>query len=281
MPELPEVETIRRQLETKIIGKKIKNVEVRYAKLLNLPEKDFIKQVVGSKIVALKRRAKLLIWQLSGEKNLVFHLKMAGQVIWAGNSTGDFRKGKGTLIQRYTYIIFTLSDSNLVFFNDKRKFGWVKLLNNQELEKLLSSYGPEPLDKNFTWQDLKEILNKKKRIRIKPLLMDQTLLAGVGNIYAQEACFCAKILPDRKAGDIVDEEIKKLYDCLKKVLQESIKYHGTSADAYVDAFGRQGDFEPRLKVYGREGQKCFRCPGKVVKIKLGGRGTSYCPKCQI
>jgi len=271
MPELPEVETIKRQLENKIIGKKIKDVEVRYAKLLNLPEKDFIKQVSGSKIVALKRRAKLLIWQLSNDKNLVFHLKMAGQVIWAG---------KNPELARYTYVIFTLSDSNKVFFNDKRKFGWVKFLNNQDLEKLLLSYGHKPLDKNFTWQDLKEILNKKKRIRIKPLLMDQTLLAGVGNIYAQEACFCAGILPERKAGDIVDEDIKKLYDCLKKVLLDSIKHHGTSADAYVDAMGNKGSFEARLKVYGREGEKCYRCGGIVKKMRLGGRGTYFCPKCQ-
>ncbi len=271
MPELPEVETIKRQLETKIVGKKIKNVEVRYAKLLNMLEKEFVAQVVGSKIIALKRRAKLLIWALSENKNLVFHLKMAGQVIWAGKNPNP---------AKYTYVIFTLSDGNTVFFNDKRKFGWVKLLDYQEFEKLLLSYGPEPLDKNFTWQNLKEILYKKKRIRIKPLLMDQTLLAGVGNIYAQEACFCAGILPERKAGDIVDKEIEKLYACLKKVLLESIKHHGTSADAYVDALGNKGSFEARLKVYGRQGEKCYRCGGIVEKMKLGGRGTYYCPKCQ-
>jgi len=271
MPELPEVETIRRQLESKIVGKKINDIKVHYAKLLNLPEKKFIEQVVGSKIIALKRRAKILIWDLEGDKNLVFHLKMAGQVIWAGKNPNP---------ARYTYVIFTLSDSNKVFFNDKRKFGWVKLLNNKELEKLLLSYGPEPLDKNFTWQNLKEILSKKKRIRIKPLLMDQTLLAGVGNIYAQEACFCAGISPERKAGDIVDKEIEKLYDCLKKVLLDSIKHHGTSADAYVDALGNKGSFEGRLKVYGRQGEKCYRCGGIVKKMKLGGRGTYFCSKCQ-
>ena len=271
MPELPEVETIKRQLEKKIVGKKIKSVEVRVAKLVNLSIKKFEKEVAGKTIKKLERRAKLLIWKLSGGMNLVIHLKMTGQVIWAGKE-GELKK--------YTYIIFTLSDNNQVFYNDWRMFGWVKLVDDKELEKISEEFGPEPLGKDFTLVVFKEMLGQRKRSTIKPLLLDQKWLAGVGNIYAQEACFCAKILPTRKAGDLNDKEIRDLYNCIKKILQEAIKWHGTSADAYVDAYGEKGKFESRLKVYGREGEKCYRCGGKIAKNKLGGRGTCYCPKCQ-
>ena len=271
MPELPEVETIRRQLQKKITGKKIKQVEVKAAKLVNLPIRKFEKEVAGKIIKKLERRAKLLIWGLSGNLNLVFHLKMTGQVIWAG---------KKEKLERYTYVIFTLFDNNQVFYNDWRKFGWIKLVDDKELEKILNEFGPESLSKDFNLAKFKEMLSQKKRSTIKPLLMDQKWLAGVGNIYAQEACFCAKILPIRKTGDLKNKEIKDLYNCIRKVLRAAIKWHGTSADAYVDAYGKKGDFESRLKVYGREGEKCYRCGGKIVKRKIGGRGTCYCFKCQ-
>lgn len=271
MPELPEVETIRRQLEGKILDKKIVKVEIKLAKLVNLPIKKFESLVAGKKVEEISRRAKLLIWKLSDNLNLVFHLKMTGQVIWADKKQAP---------NNYTSAIFSFSGGDRVFFNDWRKFGWIRLYNNQELEKLLSEYGPEPFDKKFDAEKFRLMLLKKKRIKIKPLLMDQKFLAGVGNIYAQEACFCAKIHPERKAGSLNDEEIKLLYNCLKKILIEAIKYKGSSVDAYVDAYGKRGGFVPRLKIYGRRGKNCVRCGNKIEVKKIGGRGTYFCGKCQ-
>lgn len=280
MPEMPEVETIKRQLVKKIVGKKIKSVEVKEAKLVNLGIREFKKGTAGMVIKGVLRRAKLLIWKLgkvskkskiSKNWNLVFHLKLTGQVIWAGESIQP---------EKSTYIIFNLSDGNRIFFNDQRKFGWLKLVDNKDLEKMLNEFGPEVLDKSFTLDKFKDLLKKRKKSKIKPLLMDQGFIAGVGNIYSQEACFCAGVHPERKVKDLVDKEIGKLYNCLKKVLIDAVKFKGSSVDAYVDVYGQKGKFVPRLKVYGRGGLKCYKCRAEIRTKKIGGRGTSFCEKCQ-
>lgn len=273
MPELPEVETIRQQLERKIRNKKIKKAEVRFAKILNIPAKSFVNKVKRKVFTTIGRRAKLLLLELSNKSYLVVHLKMTGRLLYVDKKVKP---------SKHTHIIFYLN-SHKLFFEDYRKFGYIKYVENKdELEKLLAKerFGPEILDSNFTLEKFKKLLAKKSKLTIKPLLMDQTFIAGVGNVYAQEACFYAKIDPRRKVQTLTEKEIEALFESLRKVLVLALKYKGSSVDAYLDIYGKPGKFVPLLKVYGREGKPCFRCKTKIKAIKLGGRTTCYCPKCQ-
>jgi len=294
MPELPEVETIKNQLKEKIIGKTIKGVEVKLPKMIKgMEAKEFIAKVKGAKIKDISRRAKLLIISLSNGYSLLIHLKLTGQIIYCQK----FPEGKN---QKYSHLIYYFSDGSVLSHNDLRQLGYVKLVKTANLPEffLKEKFGPEPLEKDFTLEKFKEILGKKViqkmklernppksrsagRRRIKPLLMDQSFIAGVGNVYANEVCFCAGVLPTREAGDFKDKEIKKLYQCLINILQEAIRLRGTSADTYVDLHGRKGKYLPKLKVYGREGKKCLNCQSKIKRIVLAGRGTFYCPRCQL
>lgn len=275
MPELPEVETIKNQLLEKIRNKKIKSVEIKLLRLIkNISVKEFKKKVEGASIKNIRRRAKLLIIGLSNGYNLVIHLKLTGQIIYGQN--------KRIKTEKWSHIIYHFTDSTILLHNDMRQFGYVKLIKTADLENLFEKekFGPEPLEKEFTLEKFKELLAKKPRQKIKPLLMDQTFLAGVGNVYAQEACWSAKILPTRLVKNLTNKEINNLYYCLTKILKEAIKNRGSSVDTYVDVYGKQGSYVPKLKVYGREGGKCYRCKTKIKKIVLAGRGTCYCPNCQ-
>jgi len=255
--------------------------------------KDFEKKVVGVKIKNVKRRAKLLIIELSNGYSLVVHLKLTGQLIYISNFKSQ--KSKPQLKSqnlKYTHIVYRFADGSALLHNDMRQFGYVKLVKTDELSKLFQKerFGPEPLERSFTLELFKELLARKKKFhpafrerrgkKIKPLLMDQTFIAGVGNVYAQEACFFAKIAPTRTVGSLTNKEIKKLYDGLKKILRDSVKHKGSSTDTYVDVKGKQGGYVPFLKVYQKEGKKCFRCGAKIKSIRLSGRGTCFCPRCQ-
>ncbi|MFH1366439.1 MAG: bifunctional DNA-formamidopyrimidine glycosylase/DNA-(apurinic or apyrimidinic site) lyase, partial [Patescibacteria group bacterium] len=219
------------------------------------------------------RRAKLLIMELAGGLFLVFHLKITGPLII---------KTAAAAPEKFTRVIFTSSNGQKLFFNDLRKFGYIKLFDKAGLEEMFKTmkYGPEPLDKDFTFEVFNNLLNKKKNALIKPLLLDPSFVAGIGNIYAAESLYLAKIRPTRKVRTLNEKERRLLYTGIKKVLSASIKRRGTSADSYLDAYGKKGDFERFLKVYGRQGQKCRRCPGQVVRIAQRGRGTFYCSSCQ-
>lgn len=296
------METIRRQLEKEIKGATIKDVVVRNAKPLNVSVKKFITAIRGAKIKEVGRRAKLLIFYLSpsaassssslvsssrkrGSSVLLFHLKMTGRMLLV------LRNAQPT---KHTHIIFRLSGSRDLFFEDYRKFGFVKLLKADVLEKYLAGqgYGPEPLSANFNYKNFKECLLAYKNKKIKQVLMEQSCVAGIGNIYAAEICFFAGVHPERKISQIKKTELKKIYQGVKKILASAISNRGTSADSYVDAYGKQGTFVPKLKVYGREGEKCLsrrspngakedvRCGGIIKKEKIGGRGTYWCPGCQ-
>lgn len=277
MPELPEVETIKNQLKNKIKLKTIKKIEVKLSKMVkNTSVVFFKKKVVGTKIKNIERRAKLLIIHLDNGYSLVIHLKLSGQLVYYPRS--EQKK------EKYTHLIYYFSDNSCLCHNDLRQFGYVKLTKTINLESFFHqlNLGPEPLAKNFTLKKFKELLNKRPNSKIKPLLMDQSFIAGIGNIYAQEACWGAQILPIRLAKSLKENEIKKLHHCLIKILKEAIKNRGTTvADAhYVDAQGKSGKYINRLKVYQRQGKKCFRCRQKIKRIKLGGRGTNYCLGCQ-
>ncbi len=270
MPELPEVETIKTQLNKLIKGKKIKEVEVRMPKLVRHPVKEFKKLVEGRKIVSFSRRGKLLIIELSNQYFLVVHLKLSGQLIYNGK------------IGKHTHLIYYFTDKTHLAHNDLRKFGYVKIVNKDSLGRLIEKekYGPEPLSREFSLGLFKEILNKRKKSKIKTLLMDQTFIAGIGNIYASEILFRAEVMPTRVVETLKPEEIKKIYQAIKTILKLAIKKKGTSANDYLDAKGEKGDYLKVAKVYQREGQPCLVCGTKIKRIKMNSRSSFYCPKCQ-
>lgn len=283
MPELPEVETIANQLDHQLKHKRIVSVVLNLPKQLKTNKNIFFKKVINSKIKRVFRQAKMLIMELNNGYYLVFHLKMTGQLVYQNKKGKNFGGGHPlkeiNLPHKHSHIIFSFAGSNQLFFNDIRQFGWLKLLDKKELEKILADFGPEPLAKDFTFKKFLAIFANKKKA-IKPLLMEQNLLSGIGNIYATEACYCAHILPTRPANRINEAEYKKLYQCLKNILKLAIKHKGTSSENYVDAFGRQGSMNKYLQVYSRAGEKCKKCSSLIKNIKQGGRTTSYCARCQ-
>ena len=243
MPELPEVETIRRQLAGKIIGKKLE----------------------GKKIAKVRRRAKILMLDFTDGSSLAFHLKLTGQLIFNGQPS------------RYTRKVFNFDDGSRLIFNDARKFGWVKEL--KETKTLEEKFGPEALD--IKLDTFFERLSRRPNAKIKTLLMDQKFIAGIGNIYSDEILFAAKVHPLRRVKTLSGKEVKKIFQNIKKILKKAIDHHGSSVEYYLDACGKKGDFVKYHKVYQREQKKCGRCGGIIKRIKIGGRSAHFCGKCQI
>jgi formamidopyrimidine-DNA glycosylase len=265
MPELPEVETIKRELEKAVLGKKITEVCVHNPAVIRQPAVDkFKKGLEGVTFKNILRKAKVLILELSSGKSLVIHLKMTGQLIYPGN-------GKKTRVS------FKLSDGKALDFNDQRLFAELRLLDDWHALKFIQRLGPEPFD--LTVDKFKEMLASKKT-KIKPLLMDQTFISGVGNLYVAEALFRAKIHPERPAVSLSDKEKENLFKEIKDTLNEAIQHKGSSVDQYLQLSGEAGDYAKYHKVYGREGKPCLVCKTAVKRISLGGRGTYFCPKCQ-
>lgn len=268
MPELPEVETIRRDLIRDIKGKKIKDVEILNSRVIKEPRPaEFKKRLKGATFKDFLRRAKVLAMKLSTGDYLVVHLRMTGQLIYSTQKEPKAR------------VIFVLSGGRYLSFNDQRLFAELRLVGDWQKLKFVRELGIEPLEKEFTVKRFKEMLGNKKT-RIKPLLMEQTFIGGIGNLYAQEALFMAGILPTRAANKLRDEEIKRLHRAIQKVLQDAIQYRGSSVDEYVNGRGKKGNYHLRLKVYGRQGRPCVKCKTGIKKISLGGRGTCFCPRCQ-
>ncbi|OGF22873.1 DNA-formamidopyrimidine glycosylase [Candidatus Falkowbacteria bacterium RBG_13_39_14] len=303
MPELPEVETIKRQLKKEILGKQIKSVDVLLPKMINLSPKDFRKKLDGAVITDIQRKAKNMIIKLAastvGDSSparpfggsyrlqaglyLLVHLKMTGQLIYIEAHSRGLTPLEGVRPRiRHSHLIFHFSDQSKLLYNDMRRFGYIKLLTKKELNEYFEKqkFGPEPLDKNFSLQTFKALLRKKRRGKIKQVLMDQTVISGIGNLYAAEICFYSEISPLRNVSALTEKEIKNLYAGIRKILAQAIKHKGSSVDNYVDAYGKEGDYVPLIKVYGREGKKCLRCGTVIKTIKLGGRGTYFCPNCQ-
>lgn len=289
MPELPEVETLRRELSRAVVGLKIKDSQVLWAKAVSpLSPEEFTKQIKNKKIIGVRRRAKMLFLDLEGKKALAVHLKMTGQLIYsprrgeARNIAGGHPDNQMTEKQpsKYTRLIFEFTDKSKLYFNDLRKFGWVRLVNDKEMGTLVSKVGPEPLSPAFTPKLLAKIFNKYKNRTIKQILLDQTLIAGIGNIYADEACFLSKLLPTRKSNTLKPSQLKDLRDNIVKVLKLSIQKKGTSSRNYRRSDGSLGGFVHHLKVYGRAGQPCKVCKRPIQKIRHAGRGTHFCAHCQ-
>lgn len=290
MPELPEVETIKKDLAKNIIGHKITGVDFLWPGILKgATVSEFEKTVVGQEITAVERRAKNLYATLLNNYHLLFHMKMTGHLIytdscWQVDEAGRWiRQGEKESpmydpLNQYIRMIFSLSDGKILAFSDLRKFAYVKLLNNEELKTILSEYGPEPFSKEFSVGYLKEIFAKKK-LPIKKVLMDQTLIAGIGNIYADEILYASKIHPLKPANELSDEEIKKVHQNSTAILKLAVEKRGTSTSDFRDTSGKKGEFGNFLKVYRRTGQKCS-CGDTIKRITVGGRGTHFCPSEQ-
>lgn len=268
MPELPEVETIRRQLDEKLKNQIIKSVEILKIGRENPPGQAFAKAIAGKKIVTMDRRAKLLIWRFTDGSALTTHLKLTGRVTLVD------KKYQPT---KHDRMIFQIGPHRLVW-EDMRQFGWMALLTPEALEKKLSEYGPEPLE--LKPEQLAALFMNPKTRNVKVALLDQEKLAGVGNIYADEALFRAKIRPARKLGSLTTDDRLRLAKAVQAVLKQAIKLKGTSSQDYLDAYGQEGGFEKVLNVYQRKGLPCKVCGTPIVRTVVAQRGTHLCPSCQ-
>jgi len=299
MPELPEIETVRSDLSDRLLNYQIVKVDILAPKMVK-PSVSFLeKKLIGQRIIALNRRGKLLIATLSGQRYyLLVHLKMTGQLIYqdklrqiaGGHSLLNKTITKdqtlknfvgGNLPNKYTRAIIKFRGGGQLFFNDLRCFGYLRLVSEEELATIVkNNYGPEPLTKEFTAAVFKKIIKRHLK-NIKATLLDQKVIAGLGNIYVDEVLWAAKINPHRPANSLKTSEIMALWRAIRTILKKAIKYRGTTFSDYVDSFGRRGGFAKFLKVYGRAHQACFNCGGQITKLKLAGRGTHYCPHCQV
>jgi formamidopyrimidine-DNA glycosylase len=266
MPELPEVTTIVGELNHEVVGKTIQDVVFKDARLLKeIKPQAFAKGTVGQKIVRAARRGKVIILALENKKFIIIHLRISGWLL-LGEEEG-----------KHSRVIFKLSDGRLLNFCDGRVLGELRLVDDWRELNLVKTMGPEPLE--IGKEDFIKLFAGKKG-KIKPLLMDQHFLAGIGNIYAQEAVFCAGIHPEKEATKISPAKLAQLYDCLIKVLNDGIKHKGTSADSYFRLDGSQGTHVQYLMVYQRDGEPCIKCKKILTRITTAGRGTVFCSHCQ-
>ena len=280
MPELPEVETIRLGLQKYVVGKTIEDVEVRLAKMLTGNPKD----IIGAKVIDVRRFGKGLVIDLSNKHSIAIHIKLTGQLIYQDeevSKVSKVSKGKvGTLPNQFTHVIFHLDKNAKLYYNDLRQFGWIRIVKSEKLKEqsFFKDLGPE-FFKDLTFEKFKQIISKSN-LAVKVLIMDQKKMSGVGNIYVNDALFESQIDPRRKAKELSEEEIKRLYDAILKVLKKGLEEGGASELSFVNALGEEGSYQNHFLVYGREGEKCKRCGEDIKKIKVGGRGTYFCAKCQ-
>lgn len=288
MPELPEVETVRRGLERLVVGKQIAGVSIHESprSFPNNPE-DVAQFAVGATIVAVHRRAKVLLIEMSSMYTFVIHLKMTGQLVYVG--TERFGAGHpnnslvGVLPDRSTRVSIHFTDGTTLYFNDQRKFGWVRLYPTVEVPNIdfMQRVGPEPLEDAFTSDVFISRIRRHNNTTIKAAILDQTVLAGVGNIYADESLWGAKIHPATRVRDVSDAQLVILHGEIKYILDFSIKKGGSTNRNYVNAEGKRGSYMDFARVFRREGQPCPRHPGVLIeKTRVAARGTHVCPVCQ-
>ncbi len=279
MPELPEVETIRLGLQKYIVGHKIEGVEVRLRRIFAGDEKN----IIGAKVVSVDRFGKGLVINLDNGYSIATHIKLTGQFVYRDSTTAKLKlspKVGKEIPNKFTHVIFKLNKGAFLYYNDVRQFGWIKIVKSDKIQEIsfFKDLGPEPF-KDLTFEKFKDIV-EKSNLYIKVLIMDQKKIGGIGNIYANDGLFDAAIDPRRKAKSLKPEEIKKLYDSILKVLKIGLKNGGASELNFVNALGQEGKYQHHFLAYARDGEKCVRCGSIIKKIKLGGRGTYFCPECQ-
>lgn len=292
MPELPEVETIVRELnraKPKVLGSTILDVWSDTKKIIKRPKnfQKFKKEILKRKISKIWRRGKNILFELDNKKTLLIHQKLTGHLLY-----GKWKRKKGEWVSllkgplaedpmnKFLRVIFFLDNGWQISLSDLRKFAKIEILTEKELGKELSELGPEPLDRNFTFEKFKEAILKKKKGKIKKVLMDQKIIAGIGNIYSDEILWEAKIHPLKDISKISEERLKKIYFAMREILKKAIQLKGESISDYRRISGERGYFDRERKVYRREGEKCLRCGTKIKKIKIGQRSAYFCPKCQ-
>lgn len=271
MPEIAEVETVRNTLKKMILNKKIKDVQIIYPKMIESNIEEFSKILKGKSFIDIDRIGKWLLFDL-GEYYLLSHLRMEGKF---------FVKKQEEPIEKHEHIIITFEDNTDLRYHDTRKFGKMNLVKKEELKNVeaISKQGIEPISKDLTKEYLKEQF-KRKTGPIKNLLLDQTIISGLGNIYANEVLFASKIYPEKKGSDLTIEECQKIVDSCKDIITKAIENGGTTIKSYTSSLGVTGRFQQFLNVHKKEGEPCPICKEPIKRIKIGGRSTYYCSKCQ-
>jgi formamidopyrimidine-DNA glycosylase len=287
LPELPEVETVRAGLARLILGKVVKSVDSDNPKSFPNSDGDVSEFLLNSSIANVRRRAKVLMIDLSTGYTLVIHLKMTGQLVYVGKERFGAGHPSDSLIDslpdKSTRVQFEFNDGTHLYFNDQRKFGWVKLIPTLEVPNMsfMMKVGPEPLAADFTAADFTKRFMRRQRTNIKAAILDQTVIAGVGNIYADESLWGAKIHPSRLVASITPAEFDELYKDVRYVMNLSIEKGGSTNRNYVNAEGKKGSYMDFARVFRREGQSCPRCGTEIIKLRVAGRGTHICPQCQV
>lgn len=279
MPELPEVEVLRRDLEREVVGKKVKTVEVNGLRSVrrHKTKKDFIGRLEGRKIAGVVRRGKYLVLRLDGSDALVVHLGMSGQLLRA--------KSAREKPPKHTHVIITFTQGGQLRFVDPRTFGEMFVAELDEIDQQveeLAHLGIDPLETAMSWEHFGRLVAQRK-CRLKVMLMDQKFLAGIGNVYSDEILFTAGLRYDRESDSLSDQEIRRLYRAIVEILQDAVKHRGSSLsdEQYVDLFGKPGDFQHHHNVYDREGESCRRCRHPVVRQRFSNRSTFFCDACQV
>ena len=287
MPELPEVETVRRGLAELLPNRKIVAArQIDSPKSFPNSDADVHEFMLGANVTSVRRRAKVLLIDLSSDYTLVIHLKMTGQLVFRGEIVFGAGHPNGSLIgelpDRSSRVVIDFEDGSHLYFNDQRKFGWVKLMPTLEVPNIdfMKKVGPEPLEADFTTEQFAARFKRRANTSIKAALLDQTVVAGVGNIYADESLWGAKIDPRRLVKTVSDAEFKLLLAELRDVMNLAIEKGGSTDKNYVNAEGKRGSYMDFARVFRREGQKCPRCGNEIIKIKHAGRGTHICEACQ-
>ncbi len=286
MPELPEVETLKLGLQKYLVGRKIEDIKILVPKIFQGNTKD----VIGAKVVDIKRVGKGLIVELDNDFDLVVHLKMTGQMIYRGKETKNVvlsKKAGGEVPSKYSHVIFFLDKDAKLYYNDLRRFGYIKVIKKSEVKSLpfFKEMGPEPYNnpdfgqKTLSLKGFQSVL-EKSGLPVKVILMDQKKIGGIGNIYANEALFLSSINPKRKAKDVTKDEIALLYKSIYKVIDKGLRFGGSSDENFVNVLGQDGQYQQYFLAYGQEKEKCSICGGIIEKIQLGSRGTYFCPKHQ-
>jgi len=287
MPELPEVETTIQQLKKEVLDRKIEDIWCDNKKMVKRQSyDDFKEELLGKKIKGVRRRAKLILVDLSEKKTLLVHQKISGHLL-----TGKWKFEDGKLIPReeilkdrvntYIHFLLTLDNGQMLALSDLRKFGKVELWNTEKLRESdqIKKLGPEPLKKEFTFDKFKQVL-KNRRAPIKKTLMNQQVIAGIGNIYSDEILWEAKVNPFKPTDEISDKELKRIFSTIKSVLKNALRLKGTSISDYRDLKGNEGSYEKKLEAYHQHDKKCSRCGITIQRKKIGGRSAHFCPRCQ-
>lgn len=286
MPELPEVETVRRGLADLIIGKVVaQEVHDTDKGFPNTPQ-DVNQFLIGASVDGVRRRAKVLMIDLSTGYSLLIHLKMTGQLVFVGETRFGAGHPNDSLINdlpdKSTRVTLTFEDGTKLFFNDQRKFGWMRLMPTVEIPNtaFMQKVGPEPLSTDFTANDFIQRLARRPKTNIKAALLDQSVVAGIGNIYADESLWGAKIHPTRLVSSLTEAENVLLYNEMRAVMNLAIEKGGSSNSTYVNVEGKKGSYMDFARVFRREGLECPRCGAVIEKSRVAGRGTHVCPVCQ-